>query len=320
MNKIEFELNGKSGIYQLQNLVNGKKYVGSSCNLYARLYDHVYNMNHNHGHNAHLQAAWNKYGEINFEYSILEYCSPEIRLDREQYFIEQIKPEYNLCLNVIGNLNRIVSEETRNKISQTLKAKYAAKEIKAYKQQHVWKRCWIYNVHTNELIKECEYLGQATRFLGYKEHPSNDPKKHLYRKTYCILFENIEDPIQRLNYISKTFKKCNSKHGKYLLAKTNDYVEYFFNITDCSKKFGFYKGKLLKYPRFEYNPLVINNTLIYFSNTFIPTRRAVPFEESEELLLGNIGEGPVMDNTEINSESKKSESSYSVENEPINRI
>ena len=68
MNKIEFELNGKSGIYQLKNLANNKKYIGSSCNLYARLYDHVYNMNHNHGHNAHLQAAWNKYGEENFEF------------------------------------------------------------------------------------------------------------------------------------------------------------------------------------------------------------------------------------------------------------
>ena len=60
---------------------------------------------------------------------------------------------------------------------------------------------------------------------------------------------------------------------------------------------------------------MINNTLIYFSNTFIPIDRAVPFEESKELLSGNIGETPEMDNTEISSESKKSEPSYSVGNE-----
>ena len=35
------------------------------------------------------------------------------------------------------------------------------------------------------------------------------------------------------------------------------------------------------------------------------------------LLLGNIGETPEMDNTEINSEIKESESSYSVEVETI---
>ena len=45
---------------------------------------------------------------------------------------------------------------------------------------------------------------------------------------------------------------------------------------------------------------------------------AVPIEESSELSLGNIGETPETDNTEINSEIKKSESSYSVDSEPLN--
>lgn len=46
---------------------------------------------------------------------------------------------------------------------------------------------------------------------------------------------------------------------------------------------------------------------------------AVPIEESSELLSGNIGETPEMDNTEINSETKESESSYSVEVETMNK-
>lgn len=46
---------------------------------------------------------------------------------------------------------------------------------------------------------------------------------------------------------------------------------------------------------------------------------AVPIEESSELLSGNIGETPEMDNTEINSEIKESESSYSVEVETNER-
>ena len=45
---------------------------------------------------------------------------------------------------------------------------------------------------------------------------------------------------------------------------------------------------------------------------------AVPIEKSLELSLGNIGETPEMDNTEINIETKESISSYSVDNEPLN--
>ena len=53
----------------------------------------------------------------------------------------------------------------------------------------------------------------------------------------------------------------------------------------------------------------------YYSNKYIPITglRAVPIEESSELLSGNIGKTPEKDNTEINSDIKESESSYSVE-------
>lgn len=55
---------------------------------------------------------------------------------------------------------------------------------------------------------------------------------------------------------------------------------------------------------------------------YIPLKEtAVPIEKSSELLSGNIGENPtVEDNTEINLETKESKSSYSVEDETINRI
>ena len=66
MNKIENELRGKSGIYLIVNLVNGKRYIGSSVDIYNRLHDHLSNLKHNRAHNAHLQAAWNKYGDKAF--------------------------------------------------------------------------------------------------------------------------------------------------------------------------------------------------------------------------------------------------------------
>jgi len=37
-----------------------------------------------------------KYGYSSFSLSILEYCEPEQLIEREQYFIDLINPEYNI--------------------------------------------------------------------------------------------------------------------------------------------------------------------------------------------------------------------------------
>lgn len=42
MQDINYKLKNKSGIYSFLNLVNGKRYVGSSVDLYNRL--HVHNL------------------------------------------------------------------------------------------------------------------------------------------------------------------------------------------------------------------------------------------------------------------------------------
>jgi len=43
-----------------------------------------------------------KYGYSNFRLKILEYCAPEDVLAREQYYIDLIKPEYNI-LSLAGS-------------------------------------------------------------------------------------------------------------------------------------------------------------------------------------------------------------------------
>lgn len=72
MQDINYKLKNKSGIYSFLNLVNGKRYVGSSVDLYNRL--HVHNLKNNKAQNA-----WNKYGEDNFIYNIIEFCDADIR-------------------------------------------------------------------------------------------------------------------------------------------------------------------------------------------------------------------------------------------------
>lgn len=65
------------------------------------------------------------------------------------------------------------------------------------------------------------------------------------------------------------------------------------------------------------NPYKKNNISYFTSNEYIPIKMsAVPIEKSSELLSGNIGEGPLEDNTEITKETKESLVSYSVDLEP----
>ena len=41
MNNINTNLKNKCGVYIITNLKNGKRYVGSSKNIYNRLHDHI---------------------------------------------------------------------------------------------------------------------------------------------------------------------------------------------------------------------------------------------------------------------------------------
>lgn len=93
------ENKGKSGIYRLNNLITDKCYVGSSVSLSSR-FSHYYSLAHisNKERSSIIYNSILKYGYINFSLDILEYCEPSLCISREQYYIDLLKPEYNICL------------------------------------------------------------------------------------------------------------------------------------------------------------------------------------------------------------------------------
>lgn len=128
-------LKNKPGIYQIINLINGKTYVGSSVNLERRLNEYLnplYISRNLKKGNSKILKALLKYDYINFEFKILEFIEFEtstkserrnLLLNKEQYFINEIKPEYNINQEAGNNLGRIYDQEVRRKMSLAKKGK-----------------------------------------------------------------------------------------------------------------------------------------------------------------------------------------------------
>jgi len=83
------KLKSKSGIYQIINKKRNKIYIGSAANLRNRLYNHEVCLRQNYHANRHLQNSYNKHGEGSFNVNILEFCSIEDLIEREQYFFDK---------------------------------------------------------------------------------------------------------------------------------------------------------------------------------------------------------------------------------------
>lgn len=79
------------GIYCIENLINCKKYIGSSLDILDRWRHHKAALRRNGHHSIHLNRSWNYYGESNFKFYIIEECKKESLIEREQFYIDKYK-------------------------------------------------------------------------------------------------------------------------------------------------------------------------------------------------------------------------------------
>lgn len=157
-----------SVIYKIQNLCNGNIYVGSALNYPQRRKNHLSKLKNHKHHSQYLQNAWNKYGEQNFIFEILEYCIKENLIEREQYYIDTLNPKYNICRIAGSRLGMVHSEETKNKISENCKGmlgKFHSEKTKE-KMRETWNRKNSLNPPRERNIK-----------IKKKNKARNEPKK-----------------------------------------------------------------------------------------------------------------------------------------------
>ncbi len=110
-----------SGIYCIENMVNKKKYIGKARDIDIRFKEHKARLNKKNHDNIHLQGAWDKYGEENFKFYLLQEAPKEQLNLLEIELIEEFNtadPDfgYNKTKGGEGCFGRITSEETRQKL------------------------------------------------------------------------------------------------------------------------------------------------------------------------------------------------------------
>lgn len=77
-----------------------------------------------------LQTDWIEFGFTQFDWIVLEKCSVEILLQREQYYLDCCKPEYNINPIAQSRLGTKCSDETRARIGQASKGRTHSEKTK----------------------------------------------------------------------------------------------------------------------------------------------------------------------------------------------
>lgn len=97
----------QTGIYKITNINNGKFYIGQSRDISSRWKAHTLSLNKDSNESV-IRMAFAKYNlreQISkvgvygdFQFEIVELCSEEVLIERERFYIETLKPQYNVQL------------------------------------------------------------------------------------------------------------------------------------------------------------------------------------------------------------------------------
>lgn len=123
----------KAGVYCITCIVNNKKYIGCSKNIYSRINNHKYNLEKQSlkQENQYFIDDFKKYGYEKFNYEVLEYTSKNLK-DKEFYYInlyDTINREKGYNLRRDNSKNGMIPlEETRKKYSEAQRERFSKKE------------------------------------------------------------------------------------------------------------------------------------------------------------------------------------------------
>lgn len=151
----------KNVIYKIRNVVNGNYYIGSTVDSRKRFWAHRKALRQGIHDCAHLQRAWNKYGEDCFKFEIVEQLADKTAL----YPAEQRWLDAHFGAAYLYNSAAHADSPMRD-ASAELRAKIAAK-TKWYCEQHGSPR--LGHAHSDEAkerIRQAKLANPTRAWLG----------------------------------------------------------------------------------------------------------------------------------------------------------
>lgn len=202
--KILKDNKNKPGIYRWNNLITSKTYIGSSINLTDRLgiyYSKKAMLSKLNTSSSIIYSAILKYGHNKFSLDILEYCEIDLLIVREQYYLDRLKPEYNILKIANSRLGSKQTEATKIKISLSQKGE---------------KHYFFGKIHSSETrIKISEGLKSSNSFRYYVQNRSKNItietrlKKSLRCKGVKITIIDKENNYEELPTMTSVALKFN---------------------------------------------------------------------------------------------------------------
>lgn len=163
----------KSVVYKITNLINNEIYIGSTNNFTKRKCNHIFLLKNNRHPNKHLQFSFNKYEKINFIFSIVEEVEISKLINREQYYIDNLKPYYNISKIAGRTIGLICKESTKEKIGKANKIKYLQGFTKEHKEKlsnshnHIARhQKQVFQYNKSELIKTWKSASEAAKYFN----------------------------------------------------------------------------------------------------------------------------------------------------------
>lgn len=236
----------KPAIYCIKNLSNNKVYIGSATRGRERWRGHRSLLRRNKHFSCHLQYAWNKYGEENFEFSIIESISYEnltieelqnLLILREKFWIKKKKATnpkygYNSRLDCSTNLGIKWSEESKKRFSESKKGK-----VVEYLRQAVidsWKKPEFRAQHKAMMQKKREQWSEE-KINAIKEKRSKSLAA--YRDSLYQKFGKRVDPNTSAQ-VRNTFIKNGHSIQIYTYLPNGKFFKKFDTAADALRMLG----------------------------------------------------------------------------------
>ena len=131
-------------IYEIENQINGKKYIGQTTRGFkVRKREHINRLNNQTHDNQHLLNAWNKYGAENFTFNVLEECDYEDLGYYEQNYIfmwNLTNPNLGYNQTTGGEIGYRRTKESKQKQAKVIKELWADSNSKYHSNEFKQKK------------------------------------------------------------------------------------------------------------------------------------------------------------------------------------